>query len=216
MLIKYLTSDPRFFFAVMIAVVVSICLHELSHGVTAILLGDRTPIESGHMTLSPLVHLGPASMICLVLAGIAWGSMPVDRSRLRGKYADALVSAAGPLCNVLLFLLTVTALGLWQRYDPRPSRLLSNTQENGRYLLWVFGFANAQLALFNLIPFPPLDGARIVASLGQSFHRVSQFMAGATPGASLQLMVIFVAAGVILMPVANHAAVAYLEFVRGF
>ena len=69
MFIEQLSKDPRFFFAMLITIVVSICLHELAHGFAAIWLGDRTPIESGHMTLSPFVHMGVVSLICLLLAG---------------------------------------------------------------------------------------------------------------------------------------------------
>src|SRR4051794_8117784 len=105
MFFEELQKDPRFFMAVVITVVVSICIHELSHGFMAIALGDRTPIESGHMTLNPAVHMGVFSVLCLLTAGIAWGSMPVDPTRLRGRYADALVAAAGPASNVVLALL---------------------------------------------------------------------------------------------------------------
>src|SRR3954447_26147620 len=113
--IENLQKDPRFFLAVCITVVVSISLHELAHGIVAIWLGDRTPIETGHMTLNPAVHLGPISLICLLLAGIAWGSMPVTPSRLRGRYGDALVAAAGPIMNLLLGAIALVALGLWRR-----------------------------------------------------------------------------------------------------
>ena len=95
-------------------VVVSITLHELAHGWTAIKLGDDTPIRSGHMTWNPMVHMGVYSFAALLLIGIAWGMMPVDTSRLRGKYADTLVSVAGPLMNLGLGLILLVALIFWE------------------------------------------------------------------------------------------------------
>ena len=74
MFIEQLSTDPQYFFAVCITVVLSVCLHELAHGIVAIWLGDRTPIETGHMTLNPAVHMGWMSLVLLLVAGIAWGT----------------------------------------------------------------------------------------------------------------------------------------------
>src|SRR5437763_14219429 len=128
--IQELATDQRFFFAVCITVVVSICLHELAHGVVAVLLGDRTPIESGHMTLNPAAHISPVSLICLLLAGIAWGLMPVDPRRMRGRYAESFVALAGPAANVLLAVAALASLGIWQRLDDRPTAELPPTLQN--------------------------------------------------------------------------------------
>ena len=101
MFINSLTTNPQFYFAVIIVVVISICLHELGHGFAAIALGDRTPEETGHITLNPLVHMGPISLAMLAIVGISWGAMPVDPTRLRGRYAEALVALAGPAVNLV-------------------------------------------------------------------------------------------------------------------
>lgn len=61
----------------------SIVIHELAHGFAAISQGDRTPISQGHITLNPVVHMGWPSLIFLVIAGIAWGQMPVNPSKFR-------------------------------------------------------------------------------------------------------------------------------------
>src|SRR4051812_20537723 len=113
MFILNLQRDPRYFFAVVITVVVSITIHELAHGVVAVWRGDRTPIDQGHMTLNPAVHMGAFSVIALLVAGIAWGAMPISPSRLRGRYAEAMVAVAGPVSNLLLAMLSLTALGIW-------------------------------------------------------------------------------------------------------
>lgn len=149
-------------------VIFSICLHELGHGWAAIKLGDRTPIETGHMTWNPLVHMGQMSLLMFALVGIAWGLMPVNPSRMRGRHGDAIVSAAGPAVN--LGLAVVCALG--------GALVLTFVPDDGRPLrqnLWVFFYfgsmLNVVLLMFNLIPVPPLDGSRIVGHYVPSFRR---------------------------------------------
>src|SRR3954465_11158624 len=172
MFIQELEHDPRFFLAVCITVVVSISLHELAHGIVAVWLGDRTPIETGHMTLNPAVHLGPISVICLLLAGIAWGSMPVTSSRLRGRYSEAVVAPAGPIMNVILAVIALVALGLWRRFDDRSVEELGDQLTNLRYFMLVFGLTNLHLFYFNLVPIPPLDGSHILANFSRSYARL--------------------------------------------
>ncbi len=186
-----------FFFATILSVVISITLHELAHGWAAIRLGDDTPIRSGHMTGNPLVHMGPFSLIALVIAGIAWGQMPIDRSRLRGRYAEAWVAFAGPATNFLLSLLALTALGLWLRFGGLPD---GQVQENAVNFLSAFGGINAILGVFNLFPVPPLDGSHILANLNR---RYAMFISDpAHQGAVLlAFLFFFSAAGVIFQPV---------------
>jgi Zn-dependent protease len=173
MFIEQLSKNPRYFFATVIAIVLSVCLHELAHGIVAIWLGDDTPLDTGHMTLNPLVHMGPMSLVMLAIAGIAWGAMPVDPTRLRGRYGDAMVSLAGPVSNVLLATLAIVPLGLWMRFDLRHTHELSQFAYNGRYLLWIFARTNVLLAIFNMIPVPPLDGSHVLGSLLPSYGRLT-------------------------------------------
>ncbi len=107
-----LDPDQRLFYVSwVITVIFSITLHELAHGLMALRRGDHTPVELGHMTINPLVHMGPFSLAALFFLGIAWGAMPVNPSRLRGKYGEALVALAGPVTNLLLAFLGLTGLG---------------------------------------------------------------------------------------------------------
>jgi Zn-dependent protease len=212
--IQELQHDPRYYFAVIIAVVVSICLHELAHGIVAVKLGDDTPIEEGRMTLNPLVHMGPVSLLVLLISGIAWGSMPIDRRRLRGKYGEAQVAAAGPFMNVVIAAVVLTALGLWQRYRDVPTSELSQMAQNGEYLLWVFGMMNVCLALFNLVPCPPLDGAHIVANFSDSFARTLDGMM--QTGMYFRFAIIlFAVGGYVIFPFGQKLALSYLLWVRG-
>ena len=215
MLIQHLADDPRYFFAVVIVVVFSICLHELAHGIVAIWLGDDTPIVAGHMTLNPMVHMGPFSIVALLLVGIAWGAMPVDRTRLRGKYAEALVAAAGPFANVLIALVSLTALGLWLRFGS-PGSEPTEAAENARFLLTIFGVFNILLALFNLIPLPPLDGSRILANFSQWYDdQMTMLMTYSAGGLMMITLLVFTTVGRFLYPLAAELALNYLQFVNG-
>lgn len=156
----------------------SLVLHELSHGWMAIRLGDDTPMRMGRMTWNPLVHMGQMSVIAFLLFGIAWGQMPVDTSRLRGRYADAKVSLAGPLMNVWLAVLSLVLYtvvrgvggGAWVRAVAMQEPLYSNTL----IFFWTGLMLNVVLALFNLVPIMPLDGWAILCDVSPGYRRVWQ------------------------------------------
>jgi Zn-dependent protease len=173
--------------------------------------GDRTPIETGHLTLDPAAHISVYSVICLLLAGIAWGSMPVDPRRMRGAYAPAAVSAAGPLANVLLGAAGLVSLGLWLRYAPGQ---VGPKMQTLRYLLLVFGATNVHLAIFNLLPVPPLDGSGILANLSRPYGRLLANLQAS--GASfLLLMILFTAVGNLTEPLALKVATWMVVTARG-
>jgi Zn-dependent protease len=160
------TKEPVYYLSWVITVIVSVVLHELGHGFAALSQGDDTPRVSGHMTLSPLVHMGPLSLVLLFVIGMAWGQMPVTPSRFRSRHGDAIVSIAGPAVNLVLAFLGLTLLGLWARFgaDTIPANVFT--------FLWVFGTANLVLFLLNLIPVPPLDGSHVLASFSPPFRRL--------------------------------------------
>ncbi len=186
-------------------VVFSITLHELGHGWAAIRAGDRTPIETGHMTWNPVVHMGPMSLLLFALVGIAWGSMPVSPSRFRRTIDDAIVAAAGPAMNLGLALLCFLLGMLWQAYatgaQAVPSRvwfLVDMFLRKGVYL-------NVALLLLNLIPAPPLDGSVILGTFVRGYRR----LVGGQNGAYLAMIafgVVFLTARVWLWPPARYAS----------
>ncbi|MEL7406822.1 MAG: site-2 protease family protein [Cyanobacteria bacterium J06558_2] len=190
MFINTLFSNPLFYIRVVIILILSICLHELGHGIAALSQGDDTPRIKGHMTMNPLVHMGVHSLFFLAFAGIAWGQMPVNPNRFRDpKWGSILVAAAGPLTNILLGLLGVLIINvtLYFSWDQVISL-------NFFYLVARFNFA---LCLFNLIPIPPLDGFRIaselfpsIRELGRSQIGLALFMILFISGAGSQLFVL--------------------------
>ena len=165
----FFNEETRFhYLAWIVTVVISIVLHELAHGWMAIRCGDMTPAREGRLTGNPLVHMGPFSITVLLLLGIAWGQMPIDPTRLRGKYAEAKVAFAGPAMNLTIAIITAIALGLLYRFGPDPNTD-AYWMENLRMLLLIASAANFLLFVFNLFPVPPLDGSHILANLHRPY-----------------------------------------------
>jgi Zn-dependent protease len=145
-------------------VLFSITLHELAHGWAAIRQGDRTPIELGRMNMSPLTHMGTMSLLMFALCGIAWGLMPVNPHRFRNRrWGEVYVSAAGPAMNLLLTLACLVLLTLWIRLVPGDTALARN---GAIFLFWGM-WLNLFLAVFNLLPIPPLDGATVLSGFSR-------------------------------------------------
>ena len=150
-------------------VLLSITLHELAHGWAAIWQGDDTPIRLNRMTANPVVHMGLASLVMFALCGIAWGAMPVNPHRFRdGHRGDVYVSAAGPAMNLLIAMVCLVLLTTWGAVGPQGSDLAFNVM-----VFLYFGVAlNFVLALFNLMPIPPLDGSTILAGFSPWIRRL--------------------------------------------
>jgi Zn-dependent protease len=158
------------------AVVVTILLllicfpvHEFAHALVATYLGDDTPRLMGRVTLNPLAHLDPFGAILFLIGGFGWAKpVPVSTHRLNGnpRTSYAAVALAGPASNILLALLFAL---LYRVAEPLflSSASLSNSLLAGIvfYSLQTAVFLNLLLALFNLIPIPPLDGSRVLAAL---------------------------------------------------
>jgi Zn-dependent protease len=155
-----LRDDPQFFIAFVVAVVIGITVHEFSHAAAATAQGDLTARSQGRLTLNPVSHLDPLGTIFLIIAGFGWGKpTPFDPHRLRNRRAGAaLVALAGPVSNVVVALLAAIALRLT---DPTYFELGSSGFTSN--LLYALVYLNVVLAVFNLLPIPPLDGSRLLS-----------------------------------------------------
>jgi len=164
--------------------VVSITSHEAAHGFVADRLGDPTAREHGRLTLNPVPHIDPFFTILLPMvlilsrSGIIFGGakpVPVTVSRLRRPRRDwALVGAAGPAMNLII------ALGLTAVLSAAVHFGRANASSSLTEILAGGIFLNVLLAVFNLIPIPPLDGSRVVQYFlsGEAlalYKRVEQF-----------------------------------------
>jgi Zn-dependent protease len=151
--VEFLQSDPRFFLRWIVVVSFSICVHEWAHAYTAYRCGDDTAAREGHLTLNPLVQMGPLSLVFLCLIGLAWGSVPVDVSLLRKRSHEAWVAFAGPLSNLVLCLLFGMAAAATAVMSNHPAMEIFRDG----------CLANAGLFLLNMLPVPVLDGWRVYA-----------------------------------------------------
>ncbi len=170
MFITNITKDPQFFVYAIVTMVFSVVLHELAHGWAAIWQGDRTPIEQGHMTADPRVHMGMVSLLMLVFVGICFGAMPVNPTRFKHRHSAMIVAAAGPLMNLLLALLALTGLAIWDNIAGAGPT--DGVGGNLHQFLWFFGYANVALCIFNLLPIPPLDGSTVLAGMHKGYRRL--------------------------------------------
>jgi Zn-dependent protease len=137
----------------------AVTVHEVAHGWVADRLGDPTARQAGRLTLNPLPHIDPLGALAFVLAGFGWARpVPVDARNLRRPIRDmAWVAAAGPLSNFVtafvgLVLLVLTSRFVESAFFARPVAGM---------LRFVYTF-NLGLAIFNLIPLPPLDGGHFL------------------------------------------------------
>lgn len=167
MFIQYLQTDPAYYVTAVITLIVSIVLHELAHGWVALWQGDDTPRALGHMTPNPVTHMGPLGFAAVFVIGLGWGAMPVNPSRFRNRYGDAMVCVAGPLMNLFLGTIGLTIYARWGQYIPRTG--IDPFRENLANATLLFGTYNLILVLLNLIPVPPLDGSRILADMNPGF-----------------------------------------------
>ena len=148
--------------------ILSLSVHEFAHAWTAWRLGDDTASREGRLTLNPLSHVDLFGTILLPLLGVPFGwakSVPVNPVRFRRDVTMsggmAITASAGPLSNILLSVGGAIALGLAYRFSPAAVAFGSA----GDFFLRKFIQLNVGLAIFNMLPVPPLDGSRIVAWL---------------------------------------------------
>lgn len=143
--------------------VMSVVVHEVSHGLAADRLGDPTARLAGRLSLNPLKHLDflGSFVVPLLLifsqAGIILGwakPVPVNPYNLRGKWGEALVAGAGPASNIAFALFFGLLIRIFGESLPLPFLSLAAT----------IVLINLVLALFNLVPIPPLDGSKILFS----------------------------------------------------
>lgn len=146
----------------LIPMLISFTLHERSHALTAYRLGDDTAKRAGRITFNPLKHIDPIGMLMIFTVGFGYAKpVPVTMSRLRNPRRDmVLVAFAGPACNVLI---TVVSFFLYGALYPP-----FQNNDAGQFILSMLddsAYLNIRLAIFNMLPIPPLDGSSVFFAL---------------------------------------------------
>lgn len=184
--------------ATLLAVLMAITFHETAHGYIAYRLGDPTAKNQGRLTLNPIAHLDPIGALMMFVFGFGWAKpVPVNPFYFEGDRTKGmiLVSVAGPLTNLIIsfaaYFIYVAGSGF--AGIPFLSIFLSTTVT-----------LNIYLAVFNLIPIPPLDGSKILAGLlpkataYKFLNTVEQY-----GFLILMLLIFFNITDMIMVPVAN-------------
>ena len=149
--------STEFLYWIMVAVpgiLIASTVHEYAHGYTAYKLGDPTAKAEGRLTLNPLKHIDPIGALSMLLFRFGWSKpVPINEYNFeKRELYTAFTALAGPLSNFLLASLA----GLINHF------LVKDSQSLIVFLLYTFATINISLAVFNLIPIPPLDGHKIV------------------------------------------------------
>ena len=138
-----------------VALVVGITFHEFSHAFTADQLGDHRPRALGRVSLNPVAHIDPIGALVFVLAGFGWGKpVPVNVYALRpGRVGMAIVAGAGPIANIVVAVAGGAAFRVLE---------IAGVGGFGLEVMYYVVLYNLLLAVFNLLPIPPLDGYNVV------------------------------------------------------
>ncbi len=150
-----------------LAMVVILTVHEVAHGYAALKLGDPTARNAGRLSLNPIHHIDPIGAIMMIVFHIGWAKpVPVNLRNMKNPRRDhVIVSLAGPFANLLLALISaflhllLTAVFRGVTFD---SEFLFSLVSNLLLFIQIFHIMNIGIAVFNLIPIPPLDGSSLL------------------------------------------------------
>ncbi len=180
--------QPNILLARLIVVLLGIPIHEWAHCYAAHLLGDPTPQEQGRLTLNPITHLDPLGTLLILTTGFGWGKAALVNPHRMYKAPSprigmALTALAGPFSNFLQAIILVAALKLGV-LQLLPANL---TEAAGTFFFYAIAI-NVGLIAFNMLPFPPLDGSKVLAGIAPP--PLADFLESLEPIAPLLLLVL--------------------------
>jgi len=183
-----------------------ITVHELCHGLVAYRLGDTTAKAKGRLTLNPIKHIDPMGFLMMLVFRMGWAKpVPVNMRNFKNpKRGMALTALAGPASNVLLSLLFMFLYGL--AFIP-----LANSRF-GQYvleMLQITSYLSISLAIFNLLPVPPLDGSKVVLSFlpDGAYIKLMRY-----ERYGMIIMLVLVATGLLSRPLSSAINYVYSAF----
>lgn len=201
------------FVLALVAIVLSIVLHELAHGFVALMNGDATAKVNGRLTLNPLAHFDPIGFVMLVLVRFGYARpVPVNPNNFRRRKLGLFtVSVAGIALNLILAVISTPFYLLCVKFGA--------INRAARYLGVFFGWMvtiNINLALFNLLPVFPLDGYRAVESFTRANNPYNRFMRSYGQVVLIVLIGMSVIADLLNMPAYLDPLGSYISYVGGY
>jgi Zn-dependent protease len=182
------------------ALLVGLTLHEFAHGLVAYWLGDNTAKNQGRLSINPLRHLDLLGSLFLLIFHFGWAKpVPINPMHFRGDRQRGLllVSLAGPVTNLLIAIITAV---VWKFVEPGDNVYAG--------VLFRLFYINLILAVFNLIPVPPLDGSKILAGLLPAKHSHIIFSLEKYGYIALILLSLTGVIGVVLIPAVKMVGIA--------
>lgn len=183
-------SDLKIMLLRLPIIFLAISVHESAHGYMAYLLGDRTAKYSGRLSINPMHHMDLMGALCMLFFGFGWAKpVPVNPQYFKNpKGGMSLVGIAGPASNFILAFIFSVLYGLWIRAFGFPASFVGDFFTS----LFAVGISlNVGLGIFNLIPFPPLDGSKILAYFlpNRWYYRLMEYERYAMPVLMILLFV---------------------------
>ena len=159
-----MVGSAKILIITVVAALIAISMHELSHGYVSYKLGDPTPKEDGRLSINPFAHLDIMGTLCLIFFNFGWAK-PVKvnpyyyKNHKRGM---VLVAIAGPMMNFIIAFFSFLGIGIILKIT---NGYLGEIYYNIYLFLQYLAFINIGLGVFNLIPVPPLDGSKVLGAI---------------------------------------------------
>ena len=163
-------NDLPYYALSALAVLITLTVHEYAHAYAAYKMGDPTAKNLGRLSLNPLKHLDPVGAICMIFFHFGWAKpVPINARNFKNPRRGFAISAlAGPLINLMISFFTAPVFLIFQKAlinllaRSTPAVFAFNVTYNAMQFFYIFHVVNLGIAIFNLIPVPPLDGSRIL------------------------------------------------------